>query len=467
MSGGGGSGGAPGHEFKRVLERAMAEAGLSTRSLHDLVQRQAGCDIPENTIDSWRRPHSSTGEPSLPREQTVGLLGQWLCAQPNVTVTEEELLAAWRADRAAQASRRTAKPSVSPPDEPVRLHRGEVYEGIIDASIYLGMDSVLGRVDQRLRELLNAGLPIPTYYAYLTHRGYLNWVNLTEDNRYTYYRAGVELCERHAPEIATAVVGAAGHVNIDIVSLGPGTGAKDRALVQALLGAIASPGGNDSIFYYPYDINPAMIVHAIQTVLSPAESLPGKVFVKGIIAPFDSLGLFSYVYRDRAGCNVLALLGNTLGNMSDDFGFLETVFMSGMMPGDFLLLEVRCHVGGEAGAAPGIGEEAKRRFNFGPLEVMGASYDEHRDSVVVRRERSRSAIPNTVTTVTRCDRVRCGATTWRDVRLAYVHEYSEPDLDRVLGDIGYAVVQKFAGSVGEPRRADLDRGVLLYLLRKG
>ncbi len=56
--------------------------------------------------------------------------------------------------------------------------------------------------------------------------------------------------------------------------------------------------------------------------------------------------------------------------------------------------------------------------------------------------------------------------TWRDVRLAYVHEYSEPDLDEVLGDIGFQVVQKFAGSVGA-RRAEHDRGVLLYVLRKG
>ncbi len=57
--------------------------------------------------------------------------------------------------------------------------------------------------------------------------------------------------------------------------------------------------------------------------------------------------------------------------------------------------------------------------------------------------------------------------TWRDVRLAYVHEYSEPDLDRVLSDIGYATVHKFAGSVGANDRSSSDRGMLLYLLRKG
>jgi hypothetical protein len=229
--------------------------------------------------------------------------------------------------------------------------------------------------------------------------------------------------------------------------------------VAASLAAAAGPAGG-SLFYYPYDINPAMIVHAIQTVLSG--ELASKVSVKGIIAPFDSLGLFSPVYKDRAGPNVLALLGNTLGNMSDDVGFLETLHAS-MWSGDVLVLEVRCHVDEEAGHAPGIGEEAKKRFNFGPLEDLGAVYEDHRDLISIRRERSRSVIPNTVTTVTRCERVTCGEKTWTDVRLAYVHEYSEPDLERVVCDMGFSILATFPGGM---RGVDHERVVLLYLLRK-
>ena len=158
---------------------------------------------------------------------------------------------------------------------------------------------------------------------------------------------------------------------------------------------------------------------------------------------------------------MLALLGNTLGNMSDDYGFLETVFSSGMWSGDLLLLEVRCHADEDAAQAPGIGDDAKKRFNFGPLEILGAVYDEHRDLITIRREQSRSVIPNTVTTVTRCERVTSGSLTWQNVRLAYVHEYSEPDLDAVVGDIGFTILRKFS-------RGDHtgDRVVLLYLLQK-
>ena len=441
----------PGYEFKRLLERCLQQAGLTPRSLHLELRRHAPEDVHENTIASWLRPHATTGEPSLPvREATVRIVTQWLCAKAEVDVTEEALLSAWRSDIAARAARRRAA-AAEEPTVPTQLRRGEVYEGIVDATIYLGMDTLLGRVDQRLRELLNTGQPIPTYFAYLTHRGYLNWVRLTEDSRYTYYRAGVELCEANAGTIAAEIVRSTGNGNIDVVSLGPGTGSKDRPLLHALAAAVEPLDG--ALCYYPYDINPAMIVHAIQTVRT---GIAARVSVKGIIAPFDSLGLFSLVYRNRAGPNVLSLLGNTLGNMSDDGGFLETMFLNGMHPGDYLALEVRCQVGDGATAAPGIGDDAKKRFNFGPLEILGADYDDHRDFITIRRERARSVIPNTVTTVTRCERVRCGPMTWKDVRLAYVHEYCESDLDAVLTDIGYTVVSKFsAGAV-----------TLLYLLQK-
>ncbi|MEA2844442.1 MAG: Histidine-specific methyltransferase, SAM-dependent [Actinomycetota bacterium] len=444
-----------GESFKTLFERCLQEADLSPRALRQQLLRQTGHDYPETTIESWRRVHSTTGQLVYPGDAKVQVLAEWLCARPGVTVTEEELLAALRSDKAARATGRGKRKDSHTPS---RLARGEVYEGIIDATIYLGMDTVLGRVDHHLRELLNARLPIPTYFAYLTHHGYLNWVRLTEDHRYTYYRASVELCESKANDIAFAIVAAVGREQIDFVGLGPGTGAKDRALVHSLVAAAEPADG--SLFYYPYDINPAMIVHAIQTVLSG--ELASKVSVKGIIAPFDSLGLFSPVYKDRAGPNVLALLGNTLGNMSDDWGFLETLYAS-MWVGDLLLLEVRCHVDEEAGHAPGIGEEAKKRFNFGPLEDLGAVYDDHRDLISIRRERSRSVIPNTVTTVTQCERVTFGGKTWSDVRLAYVHEYSEPDLERVVCGIGFTILERFPGGV---RGVENDRVVLLYLLQK-
>ena len=366
VSTGGPSGKTIGQDFKELFERCLAQAGMTTHGLHRELLRQTRYDLPETTIDSWRRPHTTTGQPTLPVDEAkVQVLARWLCALDRVSVTEEELLAAWRSDKATRAAARSTHPvgsaGAATTSAPVRLARGQVHEGIVDATIYLGMDDVLGRVDHRLRELLNAGQPIPTYYSYVTHHGYLNWVLRTEDHRYTYHRASVELCEANAIHIADTILRVTGSDDIDVVGLGPGTGVKDRAIVHSLLAAVAPRGG--SLCYYPYDINPAMIVHAIQTLL--AGDVPGPILVKGIIAPFDSLGLFSYVYKDRAAPNLLTLLGNTLGNMSDDCGFLETLFASGMSAGDVLLLEVRCHVDEDAERAPGMGEETKKRLNSG------------------------------------------------------------------------------------------------------
>lgn len=72
-------------------------------------------------------------------------------------------------------------------------------------------------------------------------------------------------------------------------------------------------------------------------------------------------------------------------------------------------------------------------------------------------------IPNTVTTVTRCEQVRCGGKTWHDVRLAYVHEYSEDDLDHLITDVGFTILRKVQRGV---RSADQERVVLLYVLQK-
>ena len=67
-----------------------------------------------------------------------------------------------------------------------------------------------------------------------------------------------------------------------------------------------------------------------------------------------------------------------------------------------------------------------------------------------------------MTTATHCaSRPEC-CVQRRDVRLAYVHEYSETDLDEVLAEIGYTTLNKFHGAP----TADQERVVLLYILRR-
>jgi predicted ATPase len=102
----GGTGSEPcGRSFRELFEDCLREAGLNNRTLHQRYERETRWFLPENTVASWRSPHSTTGRPSLPGEETLARLTAWLCAQEGVTVTAETLLAARRSDRSAQLRR--------------------------------------------------------------------------------------------------------------------------------------------------------------------------------------------------------------------------------------------------------------------------------------------------------------------------------------------------------------------------
>lgn len=84
----------------------LRQAGLNTRTLHERYERQTSDFLHQNTIASWRNPHSTTGQPNLPGEEKLARVAKWLCAQDGVAVTEAELIEARRADKAAQIGRR-------------------------------------------------------------------------------------------------------------------------------------------------------------------------------------------------------------------------------------------------------------------------------------------------------------------------------------------------------------------------
>lgn len=92
--------------FKELFEECLRQAGLNTRTLHERYERQTSDFLHENTIASWRNPHSTTGQPNLPGEEKLARVAKWLCAQDGVAVTEAELIEARRADKAAQIRRR-------------------------------------------------------------------------------------------------------------------------------------------------------------------------------------------------------------------------------------------------------------------------------------------------------------------------------------------------------------------------
>ena len=165
-----------GQDFKELLEKCLRQAGLNPRTLHLELRRQGETELhlPETTIDSWLRPHSATGRPSLPRsERVVALLGSWLCGRQGVTATEQELVAAWTADasyRTTQRARAAPTASADVPAAPAGLRPFSLHRPSIEPplpatgspatrpnNLPLQLTAFIGRTEQ-LQELRHAVL---------------------------------------------------------------------------------------------------------------------------------------------------------------------------------------------------------------------------------------------------------------------------------------------------------------------
>ena len=132
-------------------------------------------------------------------------------------------------------------------------------------------------------------------------------------------RADEALLRKHAPDIAARCGD-----NVFVAELGSGSGAKTRALLQAL--------GSDSIPYYPIDVSRSALERCLGELDRFADVRP----VQG--SYLDGL---SRVLEERApGKRMLLLfLGSTIGNFDKPaaIAFLKQI-RAAMLPGDHLLI---------------------------------------------------------------------------------------------------------------------------------
>lgn len=114
----------------------------------------------------------------------------------------------------------------------------------------------------------------------------------------------------HGRSFATKVLDAVGDRAFDFVSLGPGDGEKDAAVLRHWLNA----GVN--IIYYPYDASYPLLVRAVRRV-SEALGKDEEWRVKAVLADFLHLETIRTVFEHRSAPNVISLLGN-LGNLGTE-----------------------------------------------------------------------------------------------------------------------------------------------------
>jgi SAM-dependent methyltransferase len=315
-------------------------------------------------------------------------------------------------------------------EQPTWKDRGWWDSDIVDGTLYIGNGYMRSDHTKTIQRMIRDRRVLPTIYAYLTNAGYRNWINLTKDPRYTYFLDAVALYTREAERLATKITQAVGDTNLDVVSLGCGTGVKDQQLLRALA-SIGSAGG---LYYYPFDISPSMISSAMELV-GGDEDL-SEIKVKAILAEFNSLPQFYKVYQYREGPNVLMLLGNTLGNLPDEREFLERIFTHAMKDGDLFLLDVRNQEVGEKPEKDLGTLRLNRRFDFGPLDILSVPYEPEK-VIYDKPPGEPSKVPETQTWRAKYKECEIDGTTYQDVTLSYIHRYKPSALLAVLEHVGF------------------------------
>lgn len=308
---------------------------------------------------------------------------------------------------------------------------GQVFEGFVDAALYTADDSIarneiLGSV--RLHTL------IPGRYLYSSDSGADNWVRLCKDHAYRHHWETVNYWSSNAgKQMTKQIKRELRRDDIDFISLGPGDGRKDTALINSWLDAGAD------LLYYPYDVSLPLVSRAIRAVCKGAgHTGPGRLRIKAVLADFCHLQTLIEVFRHRSSPNVISLLGNSLGNLEDELGFLHELSRA-MNDDDLLILEVRLK--SEDGQIPELATPKSLRFDFGPLEhYLGLPFDAARmDS---ETEDELSSISNTTTTVVSCKGVDIPGTDADEAKLMYIHEYEEDEFLSAINEVFDVVTHK-------------------------
>ncbi|HXS35012.1 MAG TPA: L-histidine N(alpha)-methyltransferase [Solirubrobacterales bacterium] len=327
--------------------------------------------------------------------------------------------------RAAERRRKQIKENI-----PGWKDRGYWSGSIVDGSLYIGSGYVTEDAKKEIARTIERGKVLPTVYAYLTSSGYQNWVSLTDDQSYGYYRDSLTLFTKKGDDLADKIKTAVGTDELDLISLGPGDGRKDVVLLRALT-KVFDP---DALYFYPFDVNASMIAHAM-TAITKVKRLR-KVRAKAILADLASLPEFSGIYQYRKAPNVLSLIGNTLGNLPEDQAFIEQLYSNAMGSGDLLLLEVRKNQDTDPEL---LKTEANKEFDLGPLEILGVPLDPDKIHYRAIEDLRFSPIPKTKTIISTYEAVTLEKK-FKDVRLGLIREYDHDALSKVCKDIGFEVL---------------------------
>jgi uncharacterized SAM-dependent methyltransferase len=334
---------------------------------------------------------------------------------------------------------------------PQVMTRGDVFTSITDATFY--MHHVLKDDKTDILGYIHGRRLIPPSYLYRFGRGAALWLDLCHDPQYHYFTKSVEFFQRNIDEILNVIDEKIIADSPDLISLGPGSGIKDRIFLMRLLDR--QPDSQSDMYYYPYDISPSMISSAIGAISTNAR-LRSRLKVKAVVADFNMLKLFEPVYQYRPETNIFTLLGNTLGNIENETNFLDQIKRA-MFTDDILIVEVRAKTT-EKTRPDSIGGsfETNKKFDFTPLDFISVHFEDEKLSY--EPAENRSNIPGSKTVMACYSNFYIpGEINKIDAALlSYIHEYDPEQLKRVIESVGFKILKTFFGVPG----------VACYVLKK-
>jgi hypothetical protein len=337
----------------------------------------------------------------------------------------------------SRRSRRPAQSSASLSTEPLARF-GAWSQRVVDGMLYIANGYTTIDIKAALLRDIDRGDVLSPVFSYLTNNGYHNWMALTDDPSYEYYSHAVELYRKRSGSLVDAITNAAGST-LDVISLGPGNGSKDKLFLRAL----ARKQSPEHIFYYPFDVSESMISTSMRKVGQDSE-LSG-ISVKAILAEFGALPEFRALFHHRPGANIFMLLGNTIGNLSDERSFLKNLHNNAMSIGDILVLEV-CN---QTSSDPEGGySDFNKRFDFGSLEYLGVEYEP--DKLTYSPGEGPSRVVGTQTIIAQykdCHiRSKWPEAITKDIEkvtLSYIHRYDPERLLELCGTLKFKYIDKF------------------------
>jgi serine/threonine protein kinase len=300
------------------------------------------------------------------------------------------------------------------------LIRGELFDDFVDAT-FLFQQEVKDDVT-RIKRVIKEGSLMPSQFLYGSERGTLRWLDLCSDPHYEVFQDSARFIEQRRHAILESCGSEFLASLPDYISLGPGNGQKDKSLISSL---VSHAKGRKS-FYYPLDISLMMLSRAVQTIASEKTNR-SMICIKAVRSDFRDLNVLLPVFDFRPEPNLFVLLGNTLGNMSNEGEFLQQLY-SAMSEQDRAIIEVRLI--SDDTNSPGGSQSKRMSFNFTPLESVGVLFDESRLSFKIAK--NLSVINEAKTIVGEYADFEMDGEHIEKSTLTYIHHYNKDEFRKAL-----------------------------------